>query len=101
MKKTSYAYDTLFYETYASDVWCYSIRIKKYRFKSARPLVSVSVSRVPLLSDFSSMPDNYDSLCQTIEARINPNLSLPDMIALGRQMLRDKFLQQCFDLDFI
>lgn len=93
MKKVNYAYDTLYYETQENDHYSFSIRIKEYRLKSRYPLIVANVSRMPIINDFSVLPDNYDELCESVEVRLKSSLSLIDMIQQARKLLRDRFLQ--------
>lgn len=98
MKKVDYAYDVLHYETYETTDYCYAIRIKKYRLKSRYPLIVGSVTRTPVINDFSALPDDYDKMCVTVEVRFRYNMDLADMKLSARRMLRDRFLQSSLDL---
>lgn len=97
MKKVNYAYDVLHYETYETKDYCYAIRIKKYRLKSAFPLIVGAVTRTPVINDFSALPDDYENMCVTVEVRFRHSMSLADMKLAARQMLRDRFLQSSLD----
>lgn len=99
MKKVNYAYDTLFYETQENDHYSFSIRIKKYRLKSRYPLIVANVSRMPIINDFSALPDNFEELHESVEVRLKSSLLLHDMIQQARKLLRDRFLQDSLAFD--
>lgn len=93
MQKLDFPYEVLASKCITCASLVYTLQVRKYRLKSYIELLTGCIVCVPLITDFSAMPDNYDKLCTRYEFKLRPKLSVVDNMKIVEYEFVQRYLQ--------